>query len=257
MRVGMGLSQIGEFSFIIASLGATLKVTSEFLYPVTVAVSAVTTLLTPYLIKLADPLSLKVSNAMPESLSRVFTNYTEWLRNIRPQEANVSVKKMIRRIVFQVLINFVVIIFVFGVSVFYSGNLFSLLSACGINHQVQRTVLWFAILIVSLPFFIAAYRKLQGLSMILAELAMKPNKTGRRYEKTKSIISEIIPVLSIVSMLFLVFLLSASILPGFQLLLLVLVIVSVIAWLLWKKFIRIHSKLQNALAATFDNNNKN
>ncbi|HWT71366.1 MAG TPA: cation:proton antiporter, partial [Oxalicibacterium sp.] len=56
MRVGMGLSQIGEFSFIIASLGLTLGVTSKFLYPIVVAVSAITTLLTPYLIKLADPL---------------------------------------------------------------------------------------------------------------------------------------------------------------------------------------------------------
>lgn len=47
LRVGMGLSQIGEFSFIIAALGMTLKVTSDFLYPVAVAVSAITTLLTP------------------------------------------------------------------------------------------------------------------------------------------------------------------------------------------------------------------
>jgi CPA2 family monovalent cation:H+ antiporter-2 len=54
LRVGMGLSQIGELSFIIASLGVTLKVTSDFLYPIAVAVSAITTLLTPYLIKSAD-----------------------------------------------------------------------------------------------------------------------------------------------------------------------------------------------------------
>jgi len=44
----MSLSQIGEFSFIIATLGLTLKVTSDFLYPIAVAVSAITTLLTPY-----------------------------------------------------------------------------------------------------------------------------------------------------------------------------------------------------------------
>ena len=56
LRVGMGLAQIGEFSFIIASLGLQLKVTSEFLYPIAVAVSAITTLLTPYLIKGSDGL---------------------------------------------------------------------------------------------------------------------------------------------------------------------------------------------------------
>ena len=54
--VGMGLAQIGEFSFIIASLGLSLKVTSDFLYPIAVAVSVLTTLLTPYLIKSSDGL---------------------------------------------------------------------------------------------------------------------------------------------------------------------------------------------------------
>src|SRR6185436_3794151 len=48
LRVGMGLAQIGEFSFIIAALGLSLNVTSDFLYPVAVAVSAITTLLNPY-----------------------------------------------------------------------------------------------------------------------------------------------------------------------------------------------------------------
>ncbi len=52
----MSLAQIGEFSFIIASLGVTLKVTSDFLYPLAIAVSAVTTFTTPYLIKFAAPL---------------------------------------------------------------------------------------------------------------------------------------------------------------------------------------------------------
>jgi CPA2 family monovalent cation:H+ antiporter-2 len=64
LRVGMGLSQIGEFSFIIAALGMTLQVTSDF-YPVAVAVSAITTLLTPYLIRAADPLSIKLLRWCP------------------------------------------------------------------------------------------------------------------------------------------------------------------------------------------------
>lgn len=54
VRVGMALAQIGEFSFIIAALGVSLKVTSSFLYPIAIAVSAITTLTTPYLIKYSD-----------------------------------------------------------------------------------------------------------------------------------------------------------------------------------------------------------
>ena len=85
LRVGMGLSQIGEFSFIIAALGMTLQVTSNFLYPVAVAVSVITTLLTPYLIRAADPLSIKLAGVMPERLGRVLGMYGEWLRSIQPQ----------------------------------------------------------------------------------------------------------------------------------------------------------------------------
>ena len=57
MRVGMSLAQIGEFSFIIASLGIALKVTGSFLYSIAVAVSIITTVITPYLIKYSDKIT--------------------------------------------------------------------------------------------------------------------------------------------------------------------------------------------------------
>ena len=68
-------SQIGEFSFIIAALGMTLQVTSNFLYPVAVAVSVITTLLTPYLLRAADPLSIKLAAIIPKRLGRVLGMY--------------------------------------------------------------------------------------------------------------------------------------------------------------------------------------
>lgn len=105
LRVGMGLSQIGEFSFIIAALGMTLQVTSDFLYPVAVAVSAITTLLTPYLIRGADPLSLKLASIMPRRVARVFGMYGEWLRSIQPQGQSAVLAGMIRRILLQVGVN--------------------------------------------------------------------------------------------------------------------------------------------------------
>lgn len=55
MRCGFSMAQIGEFAFIIASLGLSLHVTGDFLYPVVVAVSVITTFLTPYMIRLAVP----------------------------------------------------------------------------------------------------------------------------------------------------------------------------------------------------------
>jgi monovalent cation:H+ antiporter-2, CPA2 family len=75
LQVGMSLAQIGEFSFIIATLGLTLKVTSPFLYPIAVAVSALTTFTTPYLIKSADPLCEWVQRKLPQSVHQLLERY--------------------------------------------------------------------------------------------------------------------------------------------------------------------------------------
>jgi len=65
VQTGLSLAQIGEFSFIIATLGLTLKVTSDFLYPIAVAVSAITTFTTPYLIKSSETFFLFLERNLP------------------------------------------------------------------------------------------------------------------------------------------------------------------------------------------------
>jgi CPA2 family monovalent cation:H+ antiporter-2 len=66
IQAALSLAQIGEFSFIIASLGLSLKVTSAFLYPIAVGISVITTFLTPYMIKNVDALSLWIERLFPE-----------------------------------------------------------------------------------------------------------------------------------------------------------------------------------------------
>ena len=68
MRCGFSMAQIGEFSFIIASLGLSLGVISDFLYPVVVAVSVTTTFLTPYMIRAATPAYNALEHRLPSNL---------------------------------------------------------------------------------------------------------------------------------------------------------------------------------------------
>lgn len=75
MQCGFSLTQIGEFAFIIASLGVSLHVTSDFLYPIVVAVSVITTFLTPYMIRLAVPAYNMIGRHMPESWLRLISKY--------------------------------------------------------------------------------------------------------------------------------------------------------------------------------------
>ncbi|MBO9660288.1 MAG: cation:proton antiporter, partial [Chitinophagaceae bacterium] len=93
VQAGMSLSQIGEFSFIIATLGLTLKVTSDFLYPIAVAVSAITTFTTPYMIKVSEPLYEWLQKRLPgswtsaihrySSRSQSISNSTDWQVYVR------------------------------------------------------------------------------------------------------------------------------------------------------------------------------
>lgn len=76
MQCGFSLTQIGEFAFIIASLGVSLKVTSHFLYPIVVAVSVITTFLTPYMIRLAVPAYNVIDKYMPSLWRRLLDRYS-------------------------------------------------------------------------------------------------------------------------------------------------------------------------------------
>ncbi|WP_207420385.1 cation:proton antiporter [Desertivirga brevis] len=76
VQAGMSLAQIGEFSFIIATLGLTLKVTSDFLYPIAVAVSALTTFTTPYLIKASNSFYGALERNLPNRWIAAINNYS-------------------------------------------------------------------------------------------------------------------------------------------------------------------------------------
>ena len=75
-KTGFSLSQIGEFAFIIASLGVSLGVLSNYIYPVIVAVSVITTFTTPYCIRLADPFSHWVEKKLPPRVKKALDEYS-------------------------------------------------------------------------------------------------------------------------------------------------------------------------------------
>jgi len=253
LRVGMGLSQIGEFSFIIAALGMTLQVTSDFLYPVAVAVSAITTLLTPYLIRGADPLSLKIAAVMPKRMSRVFGMYGEWLRSIQPQGEGAMLASMIRKIILQVGVNLALVVAIFFAGSFFAARIGGYVEGWISDPSWQKALIWGGALLLSLPFLIAAYRKLKALSMLLAEMSVKPEMAGRHTQRVRRVIAEVIPILSLLVIFLLLAALSASILPTNKLLVLIAVVAAAVAAVLWRWFIRVHTRMQVALLETLDN----
>jgi CPA2 family monovalent cation:H+ antiporter-2 len=106
IQTGMSLSQIGEFSFIIATLGASLNVTSDFLYPIIVAVSAVTAFTTPYMIKYATPFAVFVEKKIPKRWAKRIEIYST---NAQALKTVSTWRKAIKEYVFQVLIHSIIL----------------------------------------------------------------------------------------------------------------------------------------------------
>lgn len=77
IRTGLSLAQIGEFSFIIATLGMTMKITSNFLYPITVAVAVLTTFTTPYLIRWSSPIATWIEAKLGEGFRDRIDSYRQ------------------------------------------------------------------------------------------------------------------------------------------------------------------------------------
>ncbi|MBQ8711958.1 MAG: cation:proton antiporter, partial [Prevotella sp.] len=101
MRCGFSMAQIGEFSFIIASLGLSLGVISDFLYPVVVAVSVITTFLTPYMIRLATPAYSVLEKRLPSRLIQM-------MNHLSMSHPGSNEQSMWKRLLTQMTINTVV-----------------------------------------------------------------------------------------------------------------------------------------------------
>ena len=99
IQSGFALAQIGEFAFIIASLGLSLKVTDNFLYPIVVAVSVITTFLTPYMIRLSEPAYVYADKHMPKSWRRFFDRYSSGGSTIKQKSTWNKLLKALMRIV--------------------------------------------------------------------------------------------------------------------------------------------------------------
>lgn len=106
VQTGMSLSQIGEFSFIIATLGMSLNVTSSFLYPIVVAVSAITTFTTPFMVKMAVPFSELLERKLPKKWLKKIARYSTNAQAIR----SVSTWQIaIRAYLIQIVLNTIII----------------------------------------------------------------------------------------------------------------------------------------------------
>lgn len=254
LKVGMGLAQIGEFSFIIAGLGTTLGVTNPTLYPVAIAVSAFTTLSTPYLIKLADPVANTFSHKV-KWFTKISHHYTVWVHELHPQGDSAMIVKFILKITAQIIVNSMLIAAVFIASAFLASHLDDIIfnrDVFSIDDNLHRSIICSIALLISLPFIIASYRKLKALSMIFSELWIQSHVFGKHTYNVRRVIFEVLPIIAILWIMSLIFSISHHILPEPRLLILLELIAFIIALIFWKQFVKIQSWLQIQLFSVME-----
>jgi len=262
MSVAMGKAQIGEFSFIIASLGLTLNVTSDFLYPIVVAVSTITTLTTPYLIKSSDPVSTWMGKRIPATIKNVFIQYSSWLGQIRSDhQLRSDIRPFVRRISLHVFVNTCIVITLF----LSATKLFTLINdyvdtghLLWFNEDYQQATMWAMSVLLSAPFMFAIYRKVEALGLLLADVRLaSSNYSESDRAATHQLFAQLMPVLTIISLLMLVSALSSSILPPMGMLIILAAFMAIVIYLLRKQMVKIHAKLQIALTESFKENGQN
>lgn len=256
LKVGMSLAQIGEFSFIIAGLGLTLQtagksVTSDFLYPIAVAVSAITTLLTPYLIRGSDSVVHWFDRVAPKPLLQGMDSYTKWVGSLAQRGGAHLERKILSKLGAQIGVNLLMITGIFISAVFLRQKAFAAWPNFPGGDDGIKALLWLAALLISFPLLIAVWRKMEVGAMVISEMSVNTAAAGERAPAIQAMIANVITIVGTGMLILVVLLLSTAILPSINILLLVLAIMVVSGFLLYRSSVKLYAGAQFALHDTF------
>jgi CPA2 family monovalent cation:H+ antiporter-2 len=180
VQAGLSLAQIGEFSFIIAGLGLALHATGAFLYPVAVAVSALTTLLTPWMIRASEPIAAWVDRKLPRPLQTFAALYGSWLEELRSRRPAATAMAGLRRLLRLLVLDAALIAAIIVVtSASIRGVVAFARDRVGLSEVVARALAIAAAIALSAPFCIGVARISQKLGLTLARLALPAEKDRR------------------------------------------------------------------------------
>jgi CPA2 family monovalent cation:H+ antiporter-2 len=252
LRTGLSMAQIGEFSFVIATLGLTLNAVSSFIYPIAVAAALICMLVSPYLLRSADVLARAGRQISPRPFRLLVISYSGWLENLRPVDDNALIAKMFRRLLWHIAVNVALVVTLFVIGAYVNAHTFDRLAQWGIHRDLRHSLIWACALFLSLPLLIAVYRKAEALGMLLAELGIRERFAGSYTQATRQVLSRLIPLATLIALAVLVSILSSTILPPRGVALSLTAVCVLLAIILWRGLVKVHAKLQAALRDTLE-----
>lgn len=180
VQAGLSLAQIGEFSFIIAGLGLSLKATGTFIYPVAVAVSAITTLTTPLLIKVSGPVATWVDRKLPKPLQTFVTLYGTWVEKLREAPRRETLGAGVRRQIRLLVLDAVLLVaLVIGTSLSAESMARFVEARTGVDEDLSRNLILGGAVLLAVPFILGVIGIARRLGVMLAEAALPARTDGK------------------------------------------------------------------------------
>ncbi|MBS2023741.1 MAG: cation:proton antiporter [Deltaproteobacteria bacterium] len=179
VQAGFSMAQIGEFSFVIASLGLSLGVVSEQLYPIAVAVSAITALTTPTFVKWSGRAAEIIDQRLPRPLQTFAALYASWLHKVRTTRSAEPPSKLRRLVRWLVIDAALLALTVIAGARLETAGAAWLHENLAISARVWVWVLRFAGLAVALPLLYAQQRLTFRIAQNLAARAMPLAAEGK------------------------------------------------------------------------------
>lgn len=250
IRAGLGLSQIGEFSFIIAALGVSLGATSSYLYPIAITVSAITSLSTPYFIRYSETFVGLHDKLAPPVLLNYQKDYTKWIHRVWHQRESTAIQTMVRRIIMQIGINIALLGAVYLAAIYLSKAPIPWLEDLPAWLGGKPAAMWMAATVLGLPIMIAALRKLEALSMLISEIAIPSGTAPKQKLSSRAMLSNTILFTGITFITLFILLFSSALLPPWKVLIATAILAIAMAVMLKAFFIKIYSKAQAAIRET-------
>jgi len=171
IRTGLSMAQIGEFSFIIVSLGVATGAVRPFLFPVAVAVSAITTLATPWLIGASGPIAAWIDSKLPKPLQTYATLYASWLDELRRAPARRTRGTLLRGQLRWLVLDAVLTAAVF-IAAFLAYPALSRMLGDSVGAQGTAVLVAVVALAVATPFGLGLVRTARAIAMMLARIAL-------------------------------------------------------------------------------------
>ena len=253
IAAGMSLSQIGEFSFIIAGLGVSLGAIRSAIYPVAVAVSAITTLLTPWLIRGSTRFGRLVDAKLPKPLQTFVSLYGSWIARLgNPQrESRSRVRRLTRTLLLDVIAVGGVVI---GVSLAFEGLVGWLEARLDLAHAVARVVVVAVGGAVALPFCVSILWVTRQIAKTLGDVALPRTEPGAldlgkaprtTLEITVQLGGVLIAGLALVAV-------TQPFLPGYTAAIVLLVALATLAVVFWRTASELHGHVRSASRVLID-----